>query len=279
MTGVFESDTSLLVLFAMSGVSLFISLFFYFKSRFFRRASADLRVNAFDRTFNVFDPYPERRRSVEILVLLPLILVFMFFFIGFVVLKFFEARLILGLTVFMACFGFMMVDEAYEILVNARAFTKAVENKAKLGEGDLKALLLLTEIMPKMSRYYFVLATVFLVSAATFQYIAPSAVLGVSLLVGTTVESTSFAGGISPYLAVFTFTIVFVTVYFAAGRLKTRLFGFSPSTPLTAMEEQFQRVKIMSKWGEAPPYELSHRPVLEDAEVEERKRRALRQEE
>lgn len=279
MAGVFESNASLFVFLAMSIVSLGFSFYFYRKTRFLKRFSKNLQVNVFNKTYNVFDPYPERRKSVNMSILLPLIIVFLYLFIGLVILKFFEAGLVLGFTVFMVCLSLMLADEAYELYTNARIFTKAIRNGSDIGRGDLRALSLLTKIMPKLSKYYVILASVFLTSAAAFSFIAPAAITGLSLFIGMTIESTSFVGGISPYLALFVFTIAFMTVYFVAGRLKTRLFGLSPAVPLTVMEEQFMRVKIMSKWGEAPPYELSHRPVLEDAEVEERKRKALRSEE
>jgi len=61
--------------------------------------------------------------------------------------------------------------------------------------------------------------------------------------------------------------------------VKVRVFGFRSSVPLTATDEQFERLLIMSKWGEKPPFELSHRPVFEDYETEERKRKTLSEKE
>lgn len=225
MAGTFEVGASSFVLLAMSIISLGFSSYFYIKTRFFRRLSKNLQVNIFNKTYNVFDPYPEHRKSIGISILLPIVLVFSCLFIGFMILKVLESGLILGLTVFIVCFSLMLADEAYELYTNARIFTKAIRNGTDIGEGDLKALSLLMEIMPKLSKYYIILASVFLASAAVFQYIVPAATLAVSLFLGTTIEVTSFTGNISPYVAVFVFTVTFMTVYLAAGRIKTRLLG------------------------------------------------------
>jgi len=75
------------------------------------------------------------------------------------------------------------------------------------------------------------------------------------------------------------FAALVTLVFIVAGQIKTRLFDFAPSVPQTVTDEQFERLTIMGNWAESPPYELSHRPVFENPEVEERKRRALRSKE
>jgi hypothetical protein len=271
----FQSATPFLVLFAMGCAALVFSLYFYRKRRALGRLAGSLYMNVFDKSFNVYDPYPERRKVIGLTVAVPLLLVLTYFLIGYLLLKVLESGLVLGFVLFAMGFGLMMVDEALELYSNAKLFTKAATNRTDFGQGDLKALSILLDTMPKLSKYYVLLAAVFFASAVAFPYIASPTLMAFSLYVGTTIEYTSSTGIWSLVFVVLAYTLLFMTVYFVAGRLKSRIFGSSTSTPFAASDEPFERIKIVARWGEAPPYELSHRPVLEDPEVEERKRKAL----
>jgi len=129
--------------------------------------------------------------------------------------------------------------------------------------------------LPKLSRYYLLLAIILFVSSVALPYVVPAALFALAQFFGGVIESTAFAGPLVLYVALFLFTVAFMTVYFAGRILKSRVLGFPRSLPSTYIEEQFERLLINAKWAESPPYELSHRPVFEDSEVEERKRKAL----
>jgi len=137
MVDTFPFDTSFLVLLVMGCLSMVLSLSFYSKFRILGRISRKLSISVFDKTFNVFDPYPGRRKIIHrFIVLMPFLLMVGYFFLMFLILKTFEMGLVLGVTIFIICLGLMMVDEAYEIYVNSNVFVKAARNKANFFEGD-----------------------------------------------------------------------------------------------------------------------------------------------
>lgn len=276
MPDIFQFDVvSFVILIAMGCASLFLALHFYLKHRALDELSRNVHISVFDRTFNIFDAGPERRKSVNISILLPLLLVLLYIFMGFVILKILELGLMLGIIVFILSFSLMMIDEAAESHSNAQTFMKALMNRNHFGKGDLNALTMLRKTLPRLSGYYLLLAVALFASSFALSYIAPSALLGLSLLVGTTSESASFTGPWSIYVPLLAFMILFVTVYVTARKLKSKIFGFPPSIPFTAMEEPFERGVRTITHGDKPPFEMSHRPILEDPEVEERKRRGL----
>jgi len=253
-----------------------MSIILHKKSRALNRASEDLHVDAFDKTFNVFDPYPEARKATSNLLLWPVSLMLVFGVLSLAFMQLIGAGVVLDITIVIFGVGLMVVDEASEIYSNANVFIRALVDHAKFAQGDVRAVYLLKGIMQKLRKYYVLLAVVFAVFSVASPWIQQLVIVGFAQFVGSTVTTTSSLGIAAPYVTVFVFAALVTIVFIVAGQVKTRLFEFAPSVPQAVMDEQFERLTVMSHWGEAPPYELSHRPVFEDPEVEERKRRALR---
>ena len=275
MTDGFQFDpVSFFVLLAMGCTSLALSYYFYSKSRVLKEASKNLSVTVWDKTFNVFVP-TENRRAITPTILLPVVAVLMWVFVGFLVLKILEMGLVLGISVFILSLGLMMMDEALDLRDHANVFVNALNSKTKLAKGDVNTLLLLGRVMPKLSIYYIFTAIVFFASAYALPYIVSAVVVGLSVYSGTAATVASPLGVAMPYIALFAFTFLFVIVYLGGGRLKNRIFGFPKSMSFRAMEEQFERGVRTITHGDSPPFEMSHRPILEDPEVEERKRKDL----
>jgi len=275
MTDGFQFDpVSFFVLLAMGCTSLALSYYFYSKSRVLKEASKNLSVTVWDKTFNVFVP-TENRRAITPTILLPVVAVLMWVFVGFLVLKILEMGLVLGISVFILSLGLMMMDEALDLRDHANVFVNALNSKTKLAKGDVNTLLLLGRVMPKLSIYYIFTAIVFFASAYALPYIVSAVVVGLSVYSGTAATVASPLGVAMPYIALFAFTFLFVMVYLGGGRLKNRIFGFPKSMSFRAMEEQFERGVRTITHGDSPPFEMSHRPILEDPEVEERKRKDL----
>jgi hypothetical protein len=120
---------------------------------------------------------------------------------------------------------------------------------------------------------------VFFASAYALPYISYVVFSGLFQYVGVAADVTAPFGVWMPYITLFVFVFLFVMIYFAGGKLKNKIFGFPKSMPFRAMEEQFERGVRTITHGDSPPFEMSHRPILEDPEVEERKRRGLSEEE
>jgi len=274
-----EVTVSMAVLVVMACVSILLSLLFDRKIRAINRLSQKINLNVFDKTFNVLDPYPRSRKTINSIMIWPIVIMLLFTFFAMAFSKIFETGIALGVIILISSISLMMVDEVTEINSTANLFSKALASQTGFGKGDVVALHLLKQTMPKLKKYFILLATLFLISALTLPFLLQAAVIALTQTVGSVMTTTYILGLISPYLSLLIFTAIVTIIAVTAGRIKTKAFGLGPSPTMTSIEEQFERITIMAKWGEAPPFELSHRPVLEDPEVEERKRRALDPEE
>jgi hypothetical protein len=274
MSSAFQYNMQFLVLSVLSCASLMFSLSFYLKYRVLRKVSKNARVNAYDETFKVVSPYPEHRHIINNIVI-PLILAVVFpFLLGFAILRMLEMGLVLSILAVILWLGLMMLDPAFEIHKNTNIFIEAFRNKGNLGKGDLAALFFLRKTMPRLSVYYLLLTITFSVSSIMLPYITSMAIMVVSQFVNLVTELASFWGVVGVFAGLLLFAALTTLILVAGGIVKTKVFYFPPSVPLNALEEQFLHVKIMTS-GDSPPFELSHRPMLEDTEVEEKKRRWL----
>lgn len=274
MSSAFQYNMQFLVLSVLSCASLMFSLSFYLKYRVLRKVSKNARVNAYDKTFKVVSPYPEHRHIINNIVI-PLILAVVFpFLLGSAILRMLEMGLALSILAVILWLGLMMLDPAFEIHKNTNIFIETFRNKGNLGKGDLVALFFLKKTMPRLSLYYLLLTITFSVSSIMLPYITSMAIMVVSQFVNLVTELASFWGVGGVFAGLLLFAALTTLILVAGGIVKTKVFYFPPSVPLNALEEQFLHVKIMTS-GDSPPFELSHRPMLEDTEVEEKKRRWL----
>jgi len=182
----------------MSCSTLVLSILFRLKHHRMNSLPRNLPANVFDKTFSVFDPYPEHRKFIHnFLPTLPLIvLLACLVFVPFAF-KVFESGLLLSLVLLIICLNLMLIEVAVETSQNITIFIKAFNNKADLGVGDLKVFQILEGVIPKLSNYYLALSVLFLVLAATLGYVWPSLLwffaqvmsllLGVQVLTGGTI--------------------------------------------------------------------------------------------
>jgi hypothetical protein len=274
MTSAFQYNVQLLVLSVLSCASLMFSLSFYLKYRVLRKDSKNARVNAYDETFKVVSPYPEHRQIINNIVIPLILAVVLPFSLGFAVLKILEIGLASSILAVILWLSLMMLDPAFEIYKNTNIFLKAFRNKVNLGKGDLAALFFLRKTMPRLSVYYLLLTITFSISSMMLPYITSTAILVLSQFVNLMTEPVSFYGVVGAFAGLLPLATLTMLILVVCRIVKTKVFYFAPSVPFNALEEQFMHVKIMTT-GDAPPFELSHRPMLEDTEVEEKKRRWL----
>ncbi len=276
MSGIPQFSVQFMVLFVMGCLSLIFSVFLHFKYRELRKLSENPRVSVFDKTFNVVNLFPEHRQILQSNLIIVFILsVLAYFIIGVVTVQVFD--LLVRLALFLPCLGLMMVESAYDIYENTNVFIKAFRNRIDLAKGDYTALVFLEKTLPKLSVYYVLLAIIFFASFAAAPYVADSA-----LRIFVQTVSLMWAGPITVagpilglYIGCFAVAATAMLILTLGGKIKSIIFGFSRSVPFTVWEEQFERgVRTLGR-GECPPFELDHRPILEDYEVEEGKRRVL----
>lgn len=260
------SLASFSILLIMSIISLALSISFYLKSRAVKKLPTDLRASIFCRTFNVFNPFPEKRRTFHsylfFLVLSPLVAFSWTFILVFIVLlRVFEAGLITGFILFGICLNLMMMSEASEIYQNASKLLNAVESGTKLGRGDLTVLYITKKTLSKLGTYYLILTGLFTASFFAAPYVFPTFLMGFAHVVGAIVTTTASALFFAPILAVSMFTIVMMAAFVLARELRAVVFNFPPSGALTSATSANTRRSLtyenLNKVMESDPDEIT----------------------
>lgn len=163
---------SSLTLMAMGCLALALSIIFRLRFRWLDSLPRDLNASVFDRTFNVFDPYPVRIKVVQrFLTALPVIAGIGAILLSMIVWSFVASGLMMSVFIVIIGLNLIMIEEAPEIYTNTNVFAKAVENNAKFAGGDLKVLQLIKKLSLKLARYYLGLTVLFMALSVTLQYV------------------------------------------------------------------------------------------------------------
>lgn len=262
------------VLIAAGFVSILFSVSLRRKLRLIERFPEDLSTEVFDRTFNVFDPYPERRKTISsnIELLIFLAVYGPFFFVSYIVLRVVEAGLVLGGVTFIICLGLLMVDDTLEIRKNANAFIIAVRNGTGLGSGDMKTLLVLKKTLPKLSNYYVVLAIMLFGSSLAVPFILDSFLVASAQLASmmfVLATAFEFMPVFALILALFLFVTVIITIQFAAGAIKSKILGFPPPEHIDSLNLARARERMRIFVGIQHHHPKLQAPDPEDSEKSE----------
>lgn len=189
---------SSLTLVAMGCSTLVLSILFRSKHHWMKRLPRSLSANVFDKTFNVFNPYPEQRgiiHSVNFISMLPaMIVVFAFTVLLFFAWALVASGLLLSVILLITCLNLMLLEVASDTYQNAKVFMKAFNNRANFGAGDLKVFETLKRVMPRLSNYYLALSILFLALAATLGYIWPSLLWSFARFAGLMLEVQALTG-------------------------------------------------------------------------------------
>ena len=211
----------------MGGLSLVLSLSFYLKSRAVRKLPKTLTADVFDRTFNVFNPFSQAKRTyssyVFFLIFSPLVAFAWTFILVFVVfMQILEAGLLLGLVLFILSLGFMMTDEAYEMHQNASILEKAVKNGAHLGRGDIAVLSIVKKTLWKMSVYYLFLSLIFLGSFFAMPQVLPQFFSAFVYFIGIIGSISGLTNILAPIVTSFLIALSTVAIFLVARRIKAK---------------------------------------------------------
>lgn len=274
MSDVFQFNPSLLtgsaVLVAMGCASLILFLTLRWKSRAVQKLSRDLSIGIFSKTFNVFNPYIEHRKTIgNYFVLVILFVIYGYFSLLVVfVMKILELGLLTGLVTFLICLGLMMPSETRNIHKNLSVFEKSIGDGVNLGKGDLDVLQFIKQILPKLSNYYLLLATLFFVSSLVFPYVTHASLTAFAQLIGGAFALASLPMVIpllTPFLTAFLFVIATVAIMFAMGLVKSSIFGLPFAERIDLVGMQFHRMKMFVRV-------MHHHPTLQLPEPEETKK-------
>ena len=214
---------SSLTLFAMGCVALVLFLFFRLKYHGMNSYPKNLSANIFNKTFNVLDPYPERRKIIHsFLSAVPLIVFLACLAFVFLLWKVFEYGLLSSFFILLVCLNLMLMDVMSEIYQVTKIFIKAIRGEASLGVGDIKAIQLLKKALPRLSNYYLALSILFFVFAAMLGYIWFSLLWFFTQVIGLILEISATTGIMSYQVAVFLFTLIVVVIQIFAWKIKNK---------------------------------------------------------
>ncbi len=244
------SLASFSVLIAMSIITLVLSIMFFFKSRAVKRLPKDLKASIFSRTFNVFNPFPEKRRTFHsylyFLIFSPLVAFsWTFFFVFIVILKVFQAGLITGVILFVACLNLMMTNEAFEIYANISKLLNAARSGTSLGRGDLAVLCFAKKSLNKLCAYYLVLTGLFTTSFFAAPYVSPILLVAFANIVGAITAATTSTLFLAPMFSVLIFSVAIMVVFVVARKLRALVFDFPPSGALASAGSASARLKLL----------------------------------
>lgn len=224
-----QYSISFLTLLIMSAIALAISFLLYSKFRAMTRLPSDLRTEVFNKTFNVFDPYPERRMVIhKFIFLVPVALAYGGFILAtYVAITIVEMGLVMSLLVFIFSAALMVVEETFAVYRNANIFMKAIRSKTDFGKGDLDVFLLVKKSLPKLSRYYLFLAVLFFAGSVSLPYSVPLILSGFALLVGAVFDAVSSVIFLERFAFFFTaliFVFILVFIQYVIRRIKRMIF-------------------------------------------------------
>lgn len=214
--------TSTLALLAMTCVSLILACLFRSRFRRLNGIACDPSVAVFSRTFNVFDPYPDRLKLINsFLMAIPLAVLAL---TGAVLLLFMEivaTGLLLSLIIIVVSLNLLVVEGAFEIYQSAKTFITAFQKGVCLGEGDLRVFGIVKRALPRISNYYFGLGIGFALFGLVLPYVTPSLSWAFVQFMDLV-----FRGGISMGYAPFTvplvWTLSILTITIFVRRIKGR---------------------------------------------------------
>ena len=236
MFDLFQTDPSSLmsfaVLIAMCTLSLTMSLLMRRKLRDVCRLPRELPATVFDKTFNVFDPYSERKRILGASSMFPVIIILSSLaFGGFVATKMIEAGMTAGFTILIVCLSMMMFDEASEIRKNADVFVNAVRKGTELGQGDIFAFSVVKKGTAKLFRYYLAMAITLFAGAVALPYLAPFASSAFSRLLAVILRFSTSGGLTTVFLGLAIYSLIISLILMLSNRMKDRFLSFSSQEP------------------------------------------------
>ena len=167
---------SSVALFALGCLALGLSILFRSKSRDLNNLPKNLRATVSNRTFVVFNPYPEQTKIIhDFLLALSFVAIFGTLALTFLVWKILTSGLTLSILVIIISLNLIITPEAPEVYTNSNTFIKAIQRGTNLASGDLKALQLIRNLAPKLRNYYLGLSVYFITCSIASLYLWTSA--------------------------------------------------------------------------------------------------------
>ena len=182
-------------------------------------------VSVYNRTFVVFDPYG-RATTVfhRFLGLLPFVPLVLGFGMAVLLLVIIDSGLLLTLLVAIVGLSLILVEESVEAYADSKLLIGAIEGGSLLGVGDVRLLSLMKRLLPRLIRYYLVVAVVFFVLAGVLPFVWMQFLWYFAVVLGGLIQAAS-SGLVSWLLAIGLYAGAVMVFVFLITLVKNRLFG------------------------------------------------------
>lgn len=213
----------------LSCLALGLSILFRSKSRNLNNLPKNLSATVFNRTFIVFDPYPQHAKVIHsFLLALPIVTLFFTIGLMLIIWEILASGLVLSVLTIIVGLNLIVIEEAPEVYVNSRTFIRAVRSGTDFASGDLKALQLVRNLAPKLSNYYFGLSMVFIAFSIALPYAWTSAPWLLMQLINLLAQSGGLNQNAVLPLTVVLFILGISILQILVLKIKNRIFRFEP---------------------------------------------------
>ncbi|MEM3596982.1 MAG: hypothetical protein QXJ53_02465 [Candidatus Bathyarchaeia archaeon] len=209
-------------------MALLISVLFHLRLRLLRKFNPSAMV--FDKTFNVFDPYPESRKVLHSFISLLSI----FINVGAIVLAGFmltivvETGFLLSIIILIVCVNLIVLEEAFEAYKGAGLFIRAIKTNLSFGKGDVDAFHMIKNVIPRLIMYYVSLAVVFLSSPLAMPYIISAVLFSISQFfsISEVFSSSGALTSFAPFIIIFSFAVAVVLAQLIVRKVRRKIVAF-----------------------------------------------------
>jgi hypothetical protein len=221
---VFYSSVTLALL---GCTALTLAVFLRKKSKVLNGLSTKVTASVFNRTYVVFDPYPDRRRVIHrFLTALPLVVGAITCGMLVLVWVTLTSGLFLSFVLIIISLNMIVLEETPEVLLNNGVFVKAFQEGAKMAPGDLRVLELTKKAAAKLGKYYLVLCIFFVACAVVLPYAAAPVLQGFLSFLEFLLKLSQPAGGMGWLVMGFLLVTTYVIICFSLSKIKSRLFKY-----------------------------------------------------
>jgi hypothetical protein len=209
----------------MGGVALVLALVFRLWFRRLAVVSGNSVVSVYNRTFAVFDPYGQAATIFHrFLSLLPFVPLILGFGMAVLLLVIIDSGLMLTLLVVIVGLSLIVVEESVEAYTDSKLLVRAIEGGSQLGVGDVRLVVLMKRLLPRLTHYYLAVAMVFFVGAVVLPFVWLQFLWYFAMLLGSLIQVGSM-GIVNLFLTVGLYVAAVTVFVFLITMVKNRLFG------------------------------------------------------
>jgi len=221
---IYYSAISLSVLGIMA---LIMAVLFRKRSKGLESLPRNLEATVTSKTFVVFDPYPAPKKVWHrFLALLPFACLIIATLLVIAAWTLLTNGLLLSTFIIIIGVNVVVLEDAPELYVTAKIFIRAIQNNSSLAKGDLRVLIIIQRMVPKLRNYYVGL-TIFFIGAAIVLPSAWETLPSFAAWLGSSMEQVSGVNGTQLVQTAFILLLLGIAVLqFVVFKVKNKVFKY-----------------------------------------------------